>query len=64
MFKSIAPRQLFSVSFPGNSADNEQFSGQPTVRENIGHPGIRKGGDITHKVVIEELMSKAVLIPF
>lgn len=53
MFKSIAPRQLFSVSFPGNSADNEQFSGQPTVRENIGHPGIRKGDDIIHQVVIE-----------
>lgn len=31
MFKSIAPRQLFSVSFPGNSADNENFTGQLTV---------------------------------
>lgn len=31
MFKSIAPRQLFSVSFPGNSADNENFPGQLTV---------------------------------
>lgn len=64
MFKSIAPRQLFDVSFPGNSADNKYFPGQLTERENIDNPGIGKGGDITHKVVIEELMAKSALIPF
>lgn len=50
--------------FRGTALITSIFPGELTVRENIGHPGIRKGNDIIHQVVIEELMAKAVLIPF
>lgn len=50
--------------FRGTVLITSIFPGQLTVRENIDNLGIGKWGDITHKVVIEELMAKAALIPF